>query len=184
MTTNSLARGAITSIRVALAISGVLSLIVGALILLWPGRTAEVVTAIIAVYVILGGLIYAAVGVFSRSAGGWARVGHIALGVLFVVAGVVAFVNLTAAALSLAIFLGLLVGVLWIVEGVVALSTLSDSSSRGWSIFFAVVSILAGIVLLFSPLLGAVVLWWLLGISLVVLGAFQLVRAFTFGKTR
>jgi len=33
---------------------------------------------------------------------------------------------------------------------------------------------------LFSPLWGAVVLWWLFGISLVVLGIIQIVRAFKY----
>jgi len=37
-----------------------------------------------------------------------------------------------------------------------------------YSILFAILSIVAGIILLFSPLWGALVLWWLLGISLVV----------------
>ena len=78
------------------------------------------------------------------------------------------------------IFLGILVGVMWIIEGVVSLSTLSDSRSKGWTIFFAILSIVAGIVLLFSPLWGALVLWWVLGISLVILGIVQIIRAFTF----
>ena len=71
---------------------------------------------------------------------------------------------------------------MWIVEGVVSLSTLGDAASKGWTIFFAILSIIAGIVVLFSPIWGTVVLWWLLGISLVVLGIINIVRAFTFGK--
>jgi uncharacterized membrane protein HdeD (DUF308 family) len=35
---------------------------------------------------------------------------------------------------------------------------------------------------LFSPLWGAVVLWWLIGISAVVMGIIQIGRAFSFGK--
>ena len=84
------------------------------------------------------------------------------------------------AAVSLAVFIGILVGIMWIVEGVVALTTIGLSGSKGWSVFFAILSIVAGIVLLFSPLWGAIVLWWLLGISLVVLGIIQMIRAFTF----
>jgi uncharacterized membrane protein HdeD (DUF308 family) len=80
----------------------------------------------------------------------------------------------------LAVFLGILVGIMWIVEGVVALTTLGGARSKAWTAFFAILSIVAGIILLFSPLWGAVVLWWLLGISLVVLGILQIVRAFTF----
>ena len=175
-------KSAVNGIRTALGIAGILSIIVGILILVWPAKTAMVVTAIIAIYAIAAGLVYAGLGIFSKNKGGWSRVGHIALGVLFIIAGIVAFLNLGAATAWLAVFLGILVGILWIVEGVVALSTLGDAASKGWTVFFAIVSILAGIVLLFSPLLGIGVLWWLLGIALVVLGIIQIVRAFTFGK--
>ncbi len=84
--------------------------------------------------------------------------------------------------LWLAVFIGILVGILWIIEGVVSLSTLGEAASKGWTIFFAIISIIAGIVLLFNAIVGAAILWWILGISLIVLGIIQIVRAFTFGK--
>ncbi len=181
-TESSLEKSAVNGIRTALGIGGVLSVIAGILILVWPGKTAVVVTAIVAIYVVAAGLAYAGLGIFSKTKGGWSRIGYIALGVLFIVAGIVAFSNLTATAVWLAVFIGILVGILWLIEGVVSLSTLSLSPSKGWTVFFAIISILAGITLLFSPLYGAVVLWWLLGISAVVLGIVNIVRAFTFGK--
>ncbi len=181
MSTDSAAiKGAVNGIRTALGLGGVIALIVGILILAWPTKTAMVVAAIVAIYAIAAGLVYAGLGIFSKTMGGWARIGHIVLGVLFVVAGVLAFMELTATTAFLALFLGILVGIMWIVEGVVALTALGSSSSRGWSIFFAILSIVAGIMLLTSPLWGAAILWWLLGISLVVLGILQVVRAFTF----
>jgi uncharacterized membrane protein HdeD (DUF308 family) len=181
-TDSSLARSALSAIRLALGISGAISLIVGILILVWPGRSAMVVTAIVAIYAIAAGLVYAAMGVFSRSMRGWARVGHVVLGVLFVVAGILAFANLAATTEFLAVFVGVFVGILWIMEGVVALSSLGSTGSRGWAIFFAIVSIVAGVVLVFSPGLGAAVLWLLLGISLIVLGVAQIVRAITLAR--
>lgn len=168
--------------RAAFGIGGVLALVTGILILVSPGRTAMVAAAIIAMYAIASGLVYAGLGIFSKQKGGWARVGHILLGVIFVVAGIVSFTNLALTAESLALFLGILVGIMWLVEGVVALSTLNLAPSKGWTIFYAVVSILAGISLLFTPVLGALVLWWMLGISAIVLGVVQIGRAFTFGK--
>jgi len=175
---------ALNGIRTALGLGGVISLIVGIAILVWPGKSAVVVTAIIAVYVIAAGLVYAGLGIFSKNKRGWSRVGHIALGVLFIIAGIVAFANLSQTAAWFATFAGILVGILWIVEGVVSLSTLGDARSKGWTVFFAIISIIAGIALLFSPLYGAAILWWLLGIGLVVLGIIQIVRAFTFGNSR
>ena len=72
-TESSVAKEAINGVRTALGIAGVLSLIVGILILVWPGRTAMVVTAIIAIYAIVGGLVYGGLGIFSKSMGGWSR---------------------------------------------------------------------------------------------------------------
>ena len=180
MSTSSAETSAINGIRTALGIGGVVSVIVGILILAWPGKTAMVVAAIIAIYTIVTGLVYAGRGIFSKSKGGWARVGHIALGILFIVAGVIAFANLGATTVWLAIFIGILIGVMWIIEGIVSLSTLGDAPSKVWTIIFAIISIIAGVVLLFSPLWGAVVIWWLIGISAIVLGIIQVVRAFTF----
>ena len=172
---------AIGAVRAALGVSGVLSLVIGALILIWPGRTAEVAVAIVSVYVIIAGLVNIAIGLFWRS--GWARLGYITLGVLFIVAGIFSFANLSATTAWFGVFIGTLVGILWIIEGVVSLTTVGHGSkARAWTIFFAIISIVAGVVLLFSPLLGAVTLFLLIGVSLVVLGIFQIVRAIQFGK--
>ena len=181
MSSSSTTNPAITAVRTALGVSGALSLVIGLLILIWPGRTAEVAVGIIAVYVIIAGLVNLGIGVFWRS--GWARIGHLVLGVLFIVAGVFSFANLSATTAWLGVFVGTLVGILWIVEGVVSLTTAGHASrARAWTIFFAIVSIVAGVVLLFSPLLGAVTLFLLIGISLIVLGIFQIVRAIQFGR--
>lgn len=182
MSLTSETKFAVNGIRTALGVGGVLAVLVGVLILVWPGKTAMVVTAIIAIYAIAAGLAYAGMGIFSRYKGGWVRVGYVVLGILFIIAGIIAFANLAQATAWLAVFLGILVGIMWIVEGIVALSTLGDSPSKVWTVIFAILSIIAGIVLLFSPLWGAVVLWWLLGISLIVLGVINVVRAFTFGR--
>ncbi|MGP3536761.1 HdeD family acid-resistance protein [Microbacterium sp. RD1] len=182
MSLDSSTRSAVTAIRAALGVSGALSLIVGILILVWPGRTAAVAVAILAIYAIIAGIVYAGLGIFSKGMKAWSRIGHIVLGLLFVAAGIIALANLAAATASFALFLGILIGILWIVEGIVALSTLGEAGSRGWTIFFAIISILAGIVLLFSPYYVAL-LWLFIGISLIVLGIFQIIRAFTFGRT-
>lgn len=169
-------------IRTALGVGGVIALIVGILILVWPSKTAMVVAAIIAIYALVGGLVYASLGIFSKTMGGWARVGHIILGIVFIIAGILAFMNLVLTTAWLAVFLGVMVGIMWIIEGIVALTTLGDTASKGFSIFFAIISIIAGAVLCFSPVLGAATLWLLLGIAMVVLGILQIIRAFSFGK--
>lgn len=177
-----LSKSSVNTIRATLGITGVVALLVGILITFWPKDAAVVIAALLAVYLIVGGLAYLGLGIFSRGISGGARALDIVLGVLFVVAGVLALANLGAATLFLATFLGVLVGIVWIVEGVVALMQSGDAPSKGYSIFFGILSIVAGIVLLFSPLWGAVVLFIITGISLIFLGIMQIVRAFTFGR--
>src|SRR5690606_31547143 len=111
------------------------------LILVWPGKAAAVLTAILAIYAIIGGLVYAGLGIFSKM-GGWARVGHIVLGLVFIVAGIIAFTNLAATAATFVYIVVLMIGIMWIVEGIVALTALGGARSKGWSIFFAIVSII------------------------------------------
>jgi len=174
--------GVSKALRVALGIGGLVALIVGILILVWPLKTAVVVTAMIAVYAIITGIVYAGIGIFSKTLGGWSRVGHVVLGVLFVIAGVVAFFNLTETTLLLAVFVAIFIGISWIVDGVVSLTTLGSGSGKGWTIFFAIVSIIAGIMLMFAPLFAAAFLWLFVAWSLVILGVIQIVRAFTIGR--
>ncbi|MBN0038708.1 DUF308 domain-containing protein [Cellulosimicrobium cellulans] len=184
MSTNSGTIRTVNGIRTAVGVSGLVSAILGVLILVWPGRTAMVVTAIIAAYAIIAGLVHLGLGLFSGGRGGWARVGRILLGVVFIVAGVLAFLNLGQTTTFLALFLGILVGILWIVEGIVDLTSLRDAASKTISILFAILSIVAGVVLLFTPLWGVTVLWWLLGLSLIVLGLVNIVRGFRYGTVR
>ncbi|MDL9979829.1 HdeD family acid-resistance protein [Microbacterium sp. ASV49] len=173
-------KAAVNGLRTALGIGGVLAILLGLAILIWPAKSAAVVTILIAIYAIAGGLVYAGLGIFSKGMKVWPRIGHIVLGLVFIVAGVIAFANLAETTAWLLVFVGILIGVLWIVEGVVALTTLRDAASKGWTVFFAIISIIAGIFLIFSPAFGAAVLWWIVGIAAVVLGVVQLVRAFTF----
>lgn len=177
-----LSKAAINTVRTTLGISGAVALIVGILITFWPKDSAVVIAVILGIYFIIAGLAYAGMGIFSRGISGGARTLDIILGVLFVIGGVIVLANPSESAVVLGIFLGVLIGILWIVEGVVALVQSGDAPSRGWAIFFGILSIVAGIVLLFSPLWGAVVLFIIAGIGLIVLGIIQIVRAFTFGR--
>ena len=174
---------ALGALKIAFGLAGLVTLVVGVLILVWPGRTAVVGTAILAVYAVVVGLIYLAVAVFSKDRGAWSRIGHVVLAALFVGGGISAFSNLQATTAVLAVFLAVLIGALWIVEGIVSLLTVGRSDQKTWTVIFAIISVLAGIALISSPLWSAVLLWWLIGISLVVLGLVQIVRAVTFGKS-
>lgn len=171
-------------VRTAFGIGGLVAIVIGLLIVLHPGKSAVVsmtiIAGLLAAYTLVTGAVYVGAALFSRTKGGWARTGNLLLGLLYVVAGVLVMSNLTATGAFLTIFLAVLVGVMWIVEGITAFTMLGQSRSRVWTIIFGAVSIIAGLTLAFSPLVGAVTLWWLLGIALLVMGVVQVVRAFSF----
>lgn len=171
-----------SAVRIGLGLLGLVALAVGIAILVWPGHSAAVVTGIFAFYAIVVGIVYAAVAVFSRGRGAWSRIGFLVLAALFVAAGVIAFANLEATTVFLVTFVAIALGVLWIIEGIVSFFALKSSPSKGWTIFFAILSIVAGLVLVTSPLWSAVILWLFIGLSLVVLGIVQVVRAISFGR--
>lgn len=171
-------------IRTMLGLGGLLAVVVGILILVSPLKTAAATAAIVAVYAAAVGVVYLGSALFSKGQGGWHRVGAILLGLLYLAAGIVAIGNLTATAAFLFLFITIMLGITWIVEGIVTLTSIGTSTNKVWVVVFAVISVIAGVTLLFSPMMGAVTLWWLLGISLIVLGILQIVRALTFGKQK
>lgn len=174
----------VSSIRAALGIAGLVSVVIGVLILVQPRAVGMVFAGFLAAYTVIAGLAYLGIGIFSRALGTWPRIGHLVLGVLFLVAGVITFANLGDAVAVLALLFGIMIGVTWIVEGIVAITLLPDSASKVWTIIYAVISILGGIALVSSPLWGAALLFWILGIWLVVMGVVQIIRALRFGAVR
>lgn len=171
------------SLRTVLGVGGLVAALIGALILLFPGKTGQLAMSIIAVmialYAVIAGAIYLGSAIFSKAVSGWDRTANVLLGLLYLAAGVVVFVDLAFTAQLLASFLGLFIGVVWVFEGIFAMTARKGSAHRGWSIFYGIVSLIAGFVLISSPWLGAITLWWLLGISMLVLGVVQAVRAFS-----
>ncbi|GAA3868935.1 hypothetical protein GCM10022381_10330 [Leifsonia kafniensis] len=177
-----LTKSAVTSIRVALGVGGAVALIIGLLITFQPQAAAATIAILLGVYFIFAGLMYLGIGIFSRGISGGARTLDIFVGVLFLIGAGLAFANLSGTVAFLAVFLGIMIGILWIVEGVATLAQLGDTPSKGWAVFFAIISIVAGIALLFAPVWGAQLLFLLTGIALIVLGIVQIIRAFTFGR--
>lgn len=170
-------------VRTFIGIGGLIALVIGVLILLNPVESGAVmmkfVAIVFAVYMVIAGLTFLGSMVFSKTMGGWRRVGNALLGVLYLIAGIVVFGNLGATAAVLTAMLSVLIGILWIIEGVLAFAAAKVARSKTWSIIYGIISILAGLTLIITPLVAAVTLWILVGASLVVLGAVQIVRAFS-----
>lgn len=170
-------------LRVALGVGGLIAVVLGLLVLFAPAPSlkgaAGVTAALVAVYAIITGVVYLGSAIFSSAQGGWARTGHILLGLLYIAGGVIMMTNLLASGALLLMFITITIGVLWLFEGIMAFSLAGKSENKTWTIIAGVISVIAGLTLMFSPLMGTLVLWLMLGVSMVVLGATQAIRAFT-----
>lgn len=168
---------AVKGARLALLIGGLIAVAFGIAVLAWPTKTAVALTGVIALYAVIAGIVYVAIGIIATPLGTGGRIGHALLGVLYIIAGIYAFSSLKESAAFLGVFLTVLVGVMWIIEGFTALFALGQADSTFLTIVFAIVSVLAGFSLVSAPVWGAGFLWWFLGISLVVLGILNVIRA-------
>lgn len=162
--------------RLALVIVGLAAVGFGIAVLVWPTKAAVTLTGILAVYAVVAGIVYVAMSFLSKNLGVGGRLGHLFLGVLYIIAGAYAFSSLQKSAAFLAVFLTVMVGVMWIMEGFTSLFTLNQSESKALTVAFAVLSLIAGVTLLSSPLWGAVFLWWMVGLSMVILGGMNVLR--------
>lgn len=175
---NRLSKSEVNGIRVALGVSAVVALVLGIVVLVWPDKTAGLLAVLFGLYFLIIGIIRLAKGIFSRGISGGSRVLSILLGLLLVIAGIFALRNLE----STVALLGIIIGIAWIIEGVAALVESASDGSRWPGIVFGVISIIAGIVVLFLPAASVAVLLVIGGIFLVIAGLVQLVQAFTFGR--
>ena len=174
----NLSKSEVTTIRTAMAIGGVVAVILGVMILVWPGATLSVIAVLFGLYFLVGGIARIVRGIAMAGGSAGVRVLNILLGVLLLVAGIVAIRNPIG---SLAV-LGMVIGISWLIEGVAALVETASDSSRWFGILFAVISIVAGIVVLLSPVNSLGVLVVVGGVFLIVSGLVQLVMSFTLGR--
>lgn len=159
-------------------IAGVVALVMGIIVLAWPSKSFSIVAAIIAIYAIIAGAVYVGMGFASQNKTGWGKAGNVILGILYIIAGIIMFSNLQAASAVVSTVIGLTIGFVWIFEGVIALTNVGQSTSKGWTVFYGIVSIIAGVFLVFTPFMAGFALWVLLGIVLIVLGVTQIIRWF------
>ena len=115
--------------------------------------------------------------------GGW-RVLDILIGVLLTVGGVIVLKNAALSGATLAVLITMVVGLGWMMEGVMALAESWRLPSSGWAVLYAIISIIAGLVVLVSPVSSMLFLVIFCGCALIVMGVSSMVRAFKFGRPR
>ena len=157
-------------------ISGVLSLIVGVVVLAWPGISVLTAAVAFGVYLLITGAAQV-VFAFSLHVSAGSRILLFISGAVSLILAVLAFRHFGNAVLLLAIW----IGIGFIFRGVATtVSAIHDPNlpGRGWSIFLGVITLIAGIVVLGSPLESIVTLALVVGVFFVVIGVFEIVSSF------
>jgi uncharacterized membrane protein HdeD (DUF308 family) len=156
---------------------GVLTLVAGAAMLVWPGQSIVAAGILFVVYLLASGVaqVIAAFTVYSSTA---SRVLMFISGALSIGLGVFAFRDFDngAAVWLLALWIG--VGFIFqgLSETVLAISV-KELPDRGWYIFVGVLTMIAGVVMLAWPISSIAVLSIIAGVWLVVIGTTEIVWA-------
>jgi uncharacterized membrane protein HdeD (DUF308 family) len=157
-------------------LSGILAVVLGSLVLTWPGITIVIAAIFFGAYLLITGIAQV-IFAFSLHVSAGGRVLLFVSGAAALILAVLCFRSLEESILLLAIW----IGVGFIFRGVAtAVSAISDPTlpGRGWEIFIGVISLVAGIVMLASPFESIATLTVVVGIWLIVLGVFEVVSAF------
>ncbi|WP_232375153.1 HdeD family acid-resistance protein [Mycolicibacterium mengxianglii] len=157
-------------------VSGVLVTLFGIAVVVWPGISILVAAIFFGAYLLVTGIAQVVLA-FSLRAPTGSKVLLFISGLASVILGVLCFLSLADSILLLAIW----IGIGFIFRGVATTaSAISDKTlpGRGWEIFFGVVSLIAGIVLMVMPFESLATLALVVGIWLIVTGVFEIVMAF------
>ena len=170
------------AIRGTYAILGIAAVILGLALLIWPGATLKVAAIALGAYFVVSGVVRIVTAIVELGLpGGW-RVLDILIGLMLSVGGVVMLKNAALSGATLAVLVTMVVGLGWMLEGVMALVESWRMPSSAWAVIYALLSIVAGFIVLFAPISSTTWLILFGGCALVVIGIVAIVRAFMFGK--
>ncbi|HZA12692.1 HdeD family acid-resistance protein [Mycobacterium sp.] len=157
---------------------GLLTIIVGAIVLAWPGPSILVASTLFGVYLLLSGLAELFMA-FTLPRSAATRVMLFISGALSLVLAILSFRHFGDAYAVLLLSLWIGIGFMFQgVSGVAAGISERELPGRGWLVFGGIISVIAGLAVLVWPYPSIAVLTLATGIWLVVIGVVQIVHAF------
>jgi uncharacterized membrane protein HdeD (DUF308 family) len=152
--------------------TGLLSVVIGVLVLVWPAPTAGVLAVLFAIQLGVGGVLQL-VAAFAVHHSGGQRALLALVGALLIVVALLCL----RAPLQTAVVLGLLLGASWVVSGIIAVFV-AIGAGRGWGIVSGLLYMIGGAVVLVYPGISVVGLTWMFGLLLVITGIVVAVDGF------
>jgi uncharacterized membrane protein HdeD (DUF308 family) len=162
--------------------SGVLAVILGVILVVWPGKTLIVAAIFFGAYLLISGIAQVIMA-FSLHVSAGGRILLFISGAAALILAVLAFRHFGEgyAVLLLAIW----IGVGFVFRGVAqTVAAVSDPTlpGRWWQVFVGVISLIAGVVVIASPFESILTLAIVVGIWLIMIGVFEVVSAFGIRK--
>ena len=160
----------------AVLCTGIAAVVLGVLVLMWPGVSVIVAGVLFGLYLVVSGVLQltAAFGTHGTTA---PRVLAFISGALSILLGLFCF----RSALDSIMLLALWIGIGWLFRGITqVVAAISDEQlpARGWQGFYGAISMLAGIALIDSPLTSIGLLAALGGAWLIALGIMEIITSF------
>lgn len=165
---------------------GLITLILGAIVLARPTLSLTVIAVLLGVAMIASGVFHIVRALSGREN---ERVWRGISGALFILAGLALIRHLH---LSLAL-IGIFIGATWVIQGI---STLMESfgrdsrgpgrgrGERGWSVFFGLLSLVAGIVVIAAPIASVAALTIFMGVWFILMGLMEMAGALLSRRAR
>jgi uncharacterized membrane protein HdeD (DUF308 family) len=154
---------------------GVVTLILGIIIAFHPTQSLAAIAILLGVVMLVSGIYHIARAISGREN---ERVWRGIAGLLFILVGLALIRHLN---LSVAL-IGFFVGITWVIQGVsVLVESFSPGRERraaGWTVVFGIISLIAGIVVVASPISSVTALTVLVGIWFVVMGIMEIIGSF------
>jgi uncharacterized membrane protein HdeD (DUF308 family) len=159
----------------AVLLIGVAAIVFGVVALVWPHATLRVIGILFGIFLLVSGIMQLAAA-FGTHVDTSLRVLAFISGAIAIMLGLFCFRGALESILLLAIW----IGIAWLFRGVSQLAAASsdpDMPARGWQVFSGIIGIVAGIVVLISPLNSIWVLTLFGGIWLIVTGVAEIATA-------
>jgi uncharacterized membrane protein HdeD (DUF308 family) len=158
-----------------LLLIGVLAVVLGVIVLAWPGKTLLVAGVLFGIYLVVSGVGYV-FAAFGTHAGAAMRVLSFLTGIVSLVLGFFCFRD----KLESVLLLGIWIGISWLFRGFTLLAaalSLDHLPGRGWQVLSGVIIVIGGGVLIISPLDSIAILTLVAGCWLIVIGIVDVISA-------
>lgn len=159
-----------------LLVLGIITLIVGLLIVFNPQAAVITIAIFLGIYLIISG-IFTLVRGFGDKLETSGKVLAIIVGVISIILGILCLRNIASAVEILVLFIGIGLIMRGILELILGFSA-KGVEGRGWVIFLGIITLVAGIVVLVWPALGLGVFVYVIGITLIIMAILEIIASF------